>query len=140
MEQTIQVCESTFNPFTFFKNIDKIKKMNLSLISVQISFSESVRLLVAAGARLSEEDWIYALATDKTDLLQLIFEHRWIPRPETLTNDCSVSNHHGKAILKLQELRDLLCVALHQIRFAACWLPLLLKAGLEPSLLLQSHM
>ncbi|KAM8729459.1 ankyrin repeat and SOCS box protein 3 isoform 1-T1 [Acanthopagrus schlegelii] len=103
-------------------------------------YSESVRLLVAAGARLSEEDWIYALATDKTDLLQLIFEHRWIPRPETLTNDCSASNHHGKAILKLQELRDLLCVALHQIHFAACWLPLLLKAGLEPSLLLQSHM
>ncbi len=112
--------------------------MDLSLILIKISFSESVRLLVAAGASLSEEDWIYALATDKTDLLQLILEHRWIPRPETLTRDCSV--HHGKAVLTLQELRELLCVALNQIHFAACWLPLLLKAGLEPSLLLQSHM
>ncbi|XP_071317753.1 ankyrin repeat and SOCS box protein 3 [Trachinotus anak] len=103
-------------------------------------YSESVRLLVAAGAALTEEDWIYALATDKTDLLQLILEHRWIPRPETLSGDRPVSQHHGKTVLKLQELRDLLCVALNQVRFAACWLPLLLKAGLEPSLLLQPHM
>lgn len=109
-------------------------------IMIKIFFSESVRLLVAAGARLTEEDWIYALATDKTDLLQLILEHRWIPRPETLIRDCSVKHHHGKTVLQLQELRELLCVALNQIHFAACWLPLLLKAGLEPSLLLQLHM
>ncbi|XP_070708088.1 ankyrin repeat and SOCS box protein 3 [Pempheris klunzingeri] len=103
-------------------------------------YSESVRLLIAAGPSLSEEDWIYALATDKIDLLQLIFEHRCIPRPETLTRGCSVPHHHGKTVLKLQELRELLCVALNQVHFAACWLPLLLKAGLEPSLLLQPHM
>ncbi|XP_040923217.1 ankyrin repeat and SOCS box protein 3 isoform X2 [Toxotes jaculatrix] len=103
-------------------------------------FSESVRLLVAAGATVTEENWIYALATDKTDLLQLILEHRWIPRPDTLIKDCSVPHHHGKTVLKLQELRELLCVALDQVHFAACWLPLLLKAGLEPSLLLQAHM
>ncbi|XP_041819083.1 ankyrin repeat and SOCS box protein 3 isoform X2 [Chelmon rostratus] len=101
-------------------------------------YSESVRLLVAAGASLHEEDWIYALATDKTDLLQLILEHRWISRPETLTRKCS--DHHGKTILKPQELRELICVALNQVHFAACWLPLLLKAGLEPSLLLQVKM
>ncbi|XP_039644563.1 ankyrin repeat and SOCS box protein 3 isoform X1 [Perca fluviatilis] len=103
-------------------------------------YSESVGLLVAAGASLSEEDWIYALATDETDLLQLILKHRWIPRPEALTRDCSVPHHHGKAVLKLQEVRELLCVALSQVHFAARWLPLLLKAGLEPSLLLQPHM
>ncbi|XP_054455211.1 ankyrin repeat and SOCS box protein 3-like isoform X1 [Anoplopoma fimbria] len=103
-------------------------------------YSESVGLLVAAGASLSEEDWMYALATDKTDLLQLILEHRWIPRQETLTGDGSEPNHDGKTVLKLQELRELLCVALNQVNFAACWLPLLLKAGLEPSLLLQPIM
>lgn len=103
-------------------------------------YSESVRLLVAAGASLSQEDWIHALATDKTDLLQLILEHRWISRPETLTRNLSVPHHHGKTILKPQELRELICVALNQVRFAACWLPLLLKAGLEPSLLLQPEM
>lgn len=114
--------------------------MDLSLISMKISFSELVKLLVAAGASLSEEDWIYALATDQKDLLQLILEHRWISPLETLTRDCSVPHHHGKNILKLPELRELLCVALNQVHFAACWLPLLLRAGLEPSLLLQAHM
>lgn len=102
--------------------------------------SESVSLLIAAGATLSEDVWLHALATDATELLQLILEHRWIASPETLTQDCSVSHHCGKTLLKLQELRELLCVALNIVRFAACWLPLLLKAGLEPSLLLQPRM
>ncbi|KAL3051917.1 hypothetical protein OYC64_002024 [Pagothenia borchgrevinki] len=102
--------------------------------------SELGGLLIAAGARWSEEDWIYALATDKTDLLQLILKHRWIPRQDTATRKCSAPHHPGKTVLKLPEVRDLLCVALNQVHFAACWLPLLLKAGLEPSLLLQPHM
>ncbi|XP_053270395.1 ankyrin repeat and SOCS box protein 3 [Pleuronectes platessa] len=103
-------------------------------------YSESVRLLVAAGVCLAEETWVHALATDKTDLLELILEHRLIPRPDTLTRHCSVEYHPGKTVLTLQELRELICVALSQVRFAACWLPLLLKAGLDPSLLLQPHM
>lgn len=106
----------------------------------QKPYSESVKLLIAAGARLNEEDWIYALATDEADLLQLIFEHRWIPRPEAATSDESVLQHDGKTELKLGELNEMLCVALNQVHFAGCWLPLLLKAGLEPSLLLQPHM
>ena len=114
--------------------------MDLSLTAVKISYSESVKSLVAAGAYLSEEDWTYALATDKTDLLQLILEHRWISPPETLTREVSVPHRHGKTILKLQELKELVCVALYQVHFAASWLPLLLKAGLDPSLLLQPHM
>ncbi|XP_044194264.1 ankyrin repeat and SOCS box protein 3 isoform X1 [Thunnus albacares] len=103
-------------------------------------YSESARLLIAAGASLMEEDWIHALATDKTDLLQLILEHRWVPRQERLIGDSSLPSHEGKTALKLQELRELLSVALNQAHFAACWLPLLLKAGLEPSLLLQPVM
>uniref|UniRef100_A0A3B4TGP1 Ankyrin repeat and SOCS box containing 3 n=1 Tax=Seriola dumerili TaxID=41447 RepID=A0A3B4TGP1_SERDU len=60
----------------------------LALALCQMSnkpYSEIVRLLVAAGASLTEEDWM-------------------------------------------------------DLHFAACWLPLLLKAGLDPSLLLQPHM
>uniref|UniRef100_UPI003AAF7AF5 ankyrin repeat and SOCS box protein 3 isoform X1 n=1 Tax=Centroberyx gerrardi TaxID=166262 RepID=UPI003AAF7AF5 len=102
-------------------------------------YSESVRLLVAAGASLSEEDWTYALATDKTDLLQLVLQHRWIPRPENSSRTLSVPSPLRSTALKLQELRELVCVALSQVHFAACWLPLLLKAGLEPSLLLQPN-
>ncbi|XP_034413920.1 ankyrin repeat and SOCS box protein 3 [Cyclopterus lumpus] len=114
--------------------------LSLALSTSTDTYREPVGLLVAAGARLSEEDWMYALATDKTDLLQLILEHRLIPRPETLTRDGSVPKHHGETFLKLQELRELLCVALNQVHFAARWLPVLLKAGLDPSLLLQPHM
>ncbi|KAM6963512.1 ankyrin repeat and SOCS box protein 3 [Tautogolabrus adspersus] len=103
-------------------------------------YSESGRLLITAGARLSEEDWIYAIATDKRDLLHLILKHRRIPQPQTLRRDCPELHHQGKTVLKLQELKELLCVALNQVHFAACWLPLLLKAGLDPSVLLHPHM
>lgn len=103
-------------------------------------FSESVRLLVTAGASLSEDDWTYALATEKPDLLQLILQHRWIPQPENPSRALSVADQSRRTVLKLQELRELVCVALSQVHFAACWLPLLLKAGLEPSLLLQPNM
>lgn len=102
--------------------------------------SESVRLLIAAGASLTEREWLYALATDQPDLLQLILQHRWIPRPQQLSRITSRSQPSTKIMLKLEELRELLCVALNQVRFAACWLPLLLQAGLEPSLLLQPNM
>ncbi|KAM4524850.1 ankyrin repeat and SOCS box protein 3 isoform 2-T2 [Odontesthes bonariensis] len=102
--------------------------------------SESVRLLLAAGATLSEEDWVYALATDSADLLELILRDRWIPRPEALTGDRSAPHHRGKMVLKQQELREMLCVALSQVHFASCWLSVLLRTGLEPALLLHPHM
>ncbi|XP_072229397.1 ankyrin repeat and SOCS box protein 3 isoform X2 [Leuresthes tenuis] len=98
--------------------------------------SEPVKLLLAAGATLSEEDWIYALATDTTDLLELILRDRWFP----LTRDRSAPHHHGKMVFKLQELREMLCVALSQVHFASCWLSVLLRTGLEPALLLHPHM
>uniref|UniRef100_A0A3P9PLW8 Ankyrin repeat and SOCS box containing 3 n=1 Tax=Poecilia reticulata TaxID=8081 RepID=A0A3P9PLW8_POERE len=81
--------------------------------------SESVKLLLSAGATLNAEEWTYALGTDRTDLLELILDHRWIPRPE---------------------LRELVCVALSQVDFASSWLSVLLNKGLEPSLLLHPHM
>ncbi|KAM4623963.1 ankyrin repeat and SOCS box protein 3 isoform 3-T4 [Polymixia lowei] len=104
-------------------------------------YSESVRLLIAAGASLNEDDWIRALAVEKKDLLQLILQHRWIPRPDNLNQSRTVSAPDlSRTALKLQELRELVCVALSQVHSAPCWLPLLLTAGLEPSLLLQPNM
>ncbi|KAM6897537.1 ankyrin repeat and SOCS box protein 3 [Xenentodon cancila] len=102
--------------------------------------SDSVKLLLAAGATLSEEDWRHAFATDRTELLQLILEHRWIGRPGAFTRECSTPHHLGKMLLRLQELREMLCVALSQAEFASCWLSVLLRTGLDPSLLLQPHM
>uniref|UniRef100_A0A3B3XQT5 SOCS box domain-containing protein n=1 Tax=Poecilia mexicana TaxID=48701 RepID=A0A3B3XQT5_9TELE len=81
--------------------------------------NESVKLLLSAGATLNAEEWTYALGTDRTDLLELILDHRRIPRPE---------------------LRELVCVALSQVDFASSWLSVLLNKGLEPSLLLHPHM
>ncbi|CAG03063.1 unnamed protein product [Tetraodon nigroviridis] len=89
---------------------------------------------------MKEEDWFYALATDQTALLQLILEYRWISPPETPTGSGSVFQRDGKVSFQLQELRELLCVALEHVHFAPCWLPVLLKAGLQPSLLLHPHM
>ncbi|XP_029954855.1 ankyrin repeat and SOCS box protein 3 isoform X2 [Salarias fasciatus] len=103
-------------------------------------YSESVRLLVAAGASLREEDWLHVFSTDQTGLLQLLLRYKWIPPPRALTSDPSGAPRHGKTAMKLQELREMICVALSQLPFAACWLPLLLQAGLEPTLLLHPHM
>uniref|UniRef100_A0A3Q2PR71 Ankyrin repeat and SOCS box containing 3 n=1 Tax=Fundulus heteroclitus TaxID=8078 RepID=A0A3Q2PR71_FUNHE len=102
--------------------------------------SDIIKLLLTAGATLNAEEWTYALATDRTDLLELILAYRWIPRPEALKGGFSASRRHGKLPLKLQELRELICVALSQVEFASCWLSVLLSKGLEPSLLLHPHM
>ncbi|XP_058477250.1 ankyrin repeat and SOCS box protein 3-like isoform X2 [Solea solea] len=103
-------------------------------------YSESVKLLVAAGANIGEETWTSALATDDSELLQLILEHRRFPRPEASSADGSSLRCDGRTTLKQQEVRELLCAALTHMSFSACWLPVLLKTGLEPSLLLQPHM
>ncbi|XP_037547630.1 ankyrin repeat and SOCS box protein 3 [Nematolebias whitei] len=111
--------------------------------------SECLKLLLAAGAALGVEEWTYVLATHTTDLLDLVLNYMWIPRTESLTSDCSSSHHHRhrrhhhhheQRELQLQEVRDLVFVALNQVCFASCWLPALLRAGLDPSLLLHPHM
>nr|XP_020460458.1 ankyrin repeat and SOCS box protein 3-like isoform X2 [Monopterus albus] len=104
------------------------------------TYSESVRLLIEAGATLSEDNWMHAFITGERDMLPHILEHRWIPRQEVYTMGFSSPHNHGKIELTQFELRDLLCAVLSQAQFAASWLPLLMKAGLEPSLLMQSRM
>uniref|UniRef100_A0A096MI64 Ankyrin repeat and SOCS box containing 3 n=1 Tax=Poecilia formosa TaxID=48698 RepID=A0A096MI64_POEFO len=86
--------------------------------------NESVKLLLSAGATLNAEEWTYALGTDRTDLLELILDHRRIPRPEAFSKGFLAPHHCGKTMLKLKEL----------------WLSVLLNKGLEPSLLLHPHM
>lgn len=95
---------------------------------------------MAAGAQINKDDWIHALATDQTDLLQLVLEHRWISGPDTSSSHGCSPSSHGRTRLKLQEMQDLIHVALSQLDFAPSWLPLLLRAGLEPSLLLNPQM
>ncbi|XP_041671649.1 ankyrin repeat and SOCS box protein 3 [Cheilinus undulatus] len=104
-----------------------------------IHHTQSVRALIAGGAILREADWNRAL-TDLPELFDLILGYRQIPQLGPFTKDCPELQHQGKTVLKVQELRDLLCTALNQICYSAWWLPLLLKAGLEPSLLLHPLM
>ena len=111
--------------------------ISFPLTNVFLGPSESVRLLVAAGARLSEEPWVHALALGNTELLKLILHHRRMPGPGAPEGGRSGA---PGAALSPQELRGLVCVALSAVRSAPCWLPLLLRAGLEPSLLLQPNM
>ncbi|CAL8305707.1 unnamed protein product [Boreogadus saida] len=101
---------------------------------------ESVRLLVAAGARLDEDPWMHALALGNTELLRLILSHRGLPGAGAPPEGRSGAPGAPGAVLSLQELRGLVCVALSAVRSAPCWLPLLLRAGLDPSLLLQPNM
>uniref|UniRef100_A0A3Q3KCZ9 SOCS box domain-containing protein n=1 Tax=Monopterus albus TaxID=43700 RepID=A0A3Q3KCZ9_MONAL len=82
-------------------------------------------------ATLSEDNWMHAFITGERDMLPHILEHRWIPRQEVYTMGFSSPHNHGKIELTQFELRDLLCAVLSQAQFAASWLPLLMKAGLD---------
>ncbi|CAL8282577.1 unnamed protein product [Merluccius merluccius] len=102
---------------------------------------EAVRLLIAAGARLNEDDWMHALALENTELLELILQHRRIPDPGQRSGApvASARPPGAAVLLSLGELRGLVCVALSAVCHAPRWLPRLLQAGLEPSLLLQPN-
>ncbi|XP_071018791.1 ankyrin repeat and SOCS box protein 3 isoform X1 [Oncorhynchus clarkii lewisi] len=103
-------------------------------------FSDSARLLVAAGATLTGREWFYILAMCKSDVLQYVLQQRSIPRPEQLSRTislCSRPEQQSNSPLSPEELRGLVCEALDMVCHASYWLPTLLQAGLEPSLLLQ---
>lgn len=178
--------------------------------------SDTAQLLIAAGASLDPNVWIYALNTDNPETLQLILKYReislgrtisgpdqqtWgIPSPqqssETMSspeqssgsmsspelsswtmsspeqsswtmsssdqsseNTTSPEQSSGKMSrpgqssmnmsireqpkdlwLNAEELTGLVSVALKTVDYATWWLPLLLQAGLEPSLLLHPNM
>lgn len=107
---------------------------------VTFSFSECMKILIAAGATLTHDIWGFALLSRRIDLLKLILEHRWICRPWVVPNNCSAPYHRGRTLLRAQEVRDLLRATEDHVQFAALWIPMLLKAGLDPSLLLQPRM
>ncbi|XP_042178877.1 ankyrin repeat and SOCS box protein 3 isoform X4 [Oncorhynchus tshawytscha] len=103
-------------------------------------FSDSARLLVAAGATLTRREWLYILAMCKSDVLQYVLQQRSIPRPDQLSRTislCSRPEQQSNRPLSPEELRGLVCEALDMVCHASYWLPTLLQAGLEPSLLLQ---
>ncbi|XP_053719121.1 ankyrin repeat and SOCS box protein 3-like isoform X1 [Synchiropus splendidus] len=108
----------------------------LSLALIWTSpLSACVKLLVAAGATFQEEDWSFALGTEDMDLLKLVLHHRWIPTPPCASVHPG-PHPVGKIALMPAEVESLIHEGQRQVAFASRWLPLVLQAGLDPSLLL----
>ncbi|XP_034149480.1 ankyrin repeat and SOCS box protein 3 isoform X2 [Esox lucius] len=102
------------------------------------TFSDSARLLIAAGATLTGEAWAWILAACDSDVLQYVLRHRSFPGPE---RPSGVMSHHlspeqWSRRLSPEELSGLMCKVFDMVCHASYWLPSLLGAGLEPSLLL----
>ncbi|XP_061886664.1 ankyrin repeat and SOCS box protein 3-like [Entelurus aequoreus] len=97
-----------------------------------------ISVLLEAGARLKENDWTGIVGFDKRPLLEEVLSIMWITPPES--EDSAVAWRAGKRVMTQQELRDMLHAALGDVLYANYWLPRVLQAGLEPTLLLQPNL
>ncbi|KAM4623391.1 ankyrin repeat and SOCS box protein 3-like [Polymixia lowei] len=88
------------------------------------SMSDQMRVLITAGASVTKDSWDMCLAEPL--LLPLLLQHRQTTREE----------QQRKELFDPEELRALQSVAFRNVIEADIWLPTLLKAGLEPSVLL----
>ncbi|XP_061562551.1 ankyrin repeat and SOCS box protein 3 isoform X2 [Phycodurus eques] len=104
-------------------------------LALERGYSEAAGMLLAAGAAVREKEWAPVFARDDADMLKLLLDHRWLYPPRLSSDE---AGRRSKTALKMAEFGDMLMVALDHLKFAASWLPLLLKAGLEPELLLHS--
>ncbi|XP_036428328.1 ankyrin repeat and SOCS box protein 3 isoform X1 [Colossoma macropomum] len=81
---------------------------------------EIAQMLLAAGAHVTMPTYVFALQGHVPEHLPLILEHAGLPK-----------EHH---------LGELVQALLKEVPSAPFWLPLLLKAGLDPTLLLHQKM
>ncbi|XP_061665522.1 ankyrin repeat and SOCS box protein 3 [Syngnathoides biaculeatus] len=99
-------------------------------LALKQRFSEAAGMLLAAGAGLRMSEWGMVLAQDNADMLKLVLDHRWL-RPSS-----EEAGGRRKTALETEELEEMWTVAEGRLKSAGTWLPLLLKAGLEPRLAL----
>ncbi|TRZ04153.1 hypothetical protein DNTS_002580 [Danionella cerebrum] len=115
--------------FSFLKKNPKLYQVNgmtsilFSLLSLSLDSEchqtrEITLMLLAAGAHVSIAVYAFALQGHVPEHLPLILEHAGLPE--------------GK---RLQELAH---KAIEEVQSASFWLPLVLKAGMDPMLLLQN--
>ncbi|XP_061782771.1 ankyrin repeat and SOCS box protein 3 [Nerophis lumbriciformis] len=97
-----------------------------------------ISVLLEAGARLKEDDWTDIVRFDKRPLLEEVLSIMWITPPES--GDSAAARRAGKRVMTQQELRDMLRAVLGDVLHANYWLPGVLQAGLEPTLLLQPNL
>ncbi|CDQ70361.1 unnamed protein product [Oncorhynchus mykiss] len=76
--------------------------------------------------------WSYILANCAIEVLKYILQRRGIQPNRSISSP----EQPNKSTQTREELRELLCEALSGVICASYWLPPLLQAGLEPSLLL----
>ncbi|XP_061731977.1 ankyrin repeat and SOCS box protein 3 [Nerophis ophidion] len=100
--------------------------------------TQLIGVLLEAGARLKEDDWTDIIRFDKPPLLEEVLSVMWITPPER--KDSAAAWRAGKRVMTRQELRDMLRAALGDVLYANYWLPRVLQAGLEPTLLLQPNL
>lgn len=94
--------------------------LSLSLDSECHQSREIALMLLAAGAHVAMPTYVFALQGHVPEHLPLILEHAGLPEQD--------------------HLGELVQAVLKEIPSAPFWLPLLLKAGLDPTLLLQHKM
>ncbi|XP_051928654.1 ankyrin repeat and SOCS box protein 3 [Hippocampus zosterae] len=119
------------------QNCDSLLNVHSPLsFALKCNKREAARMLLAAGATLGLDEWHLVLTRDDADVLKLVLEHRRLYPPRFLSDDSAADGRSSKTPLRPPEFEDMVQVALQQPEFAGNWLPPLLKAGLEPELLL----
>lgn len=101
---------------------------------------DTVKILLSAGATVLRETWTLILQSDKADFLQLVLDLRNIPVPLGQSPVLESPSLGPRRDLTEQEMKDLMEQCQHQTQTSFIWMPLLLKAGLEPLALLQDKM
>lgn len=100
---------------------------------------DTVQILLSAGATVHRENWAQVLKLKRTKLLQLVLDSRTVP---DLSARCPVAENpslgSGRNLTE-QEMKDLVEECGSQPVNSSMWMPLLLKAGLDPHALLQDR-
>lgn len=107
----------------FFKYSITVFIVHLLILSAGGDFHQSreiTKMLLADGACVSLPTYMLTLQGHVPEHLSLILEYSGLPKGE--------------------QLEALVQAALNKVAHASFWLPLLLKAGLDPLLLLQQKM
>ncbi|XP_072304804.1 ankyrin repeat and SOCS box protein 3 [Eucyclogobius newberryi] len=101
---------------------------------------DTVQILLSAGATVLRETWALVLKADRPDLLQLVLDFRTIPGPSPSPGPVLGPGLGSGKDLSVQEVEDLVEEALNHTQTSLVWMPLLLKAGLEPNALKNHRM
>ncbi|XP_057682144.1 ankyrin repeat and SOCS box protein 3-like [Corythoichthys intestinalis] len=108
------------------------KEITPLILAAQHGHRECVEVLFQAGAALRITEWGFVLT--KTDLVELVLDLRWLYPPSFPGNEADKI----KSALTPEEFQDMCATALARSDLAQEWLPPLIRAGLDPYLMLHT--